>query len=114
MSQVAALLLIVFENEEKAFWAFCSLMNSSPWTQKGMFLPGFPKLMQFASLWEEILLKNLPKVYSHLSEENVIPQIYVTKWFLQNFLDRLPFRLAIRVWDCFLLKGDVIVLVWGP
>ena len=79
-----------------------------------MFLPGFPKLMQFASLWEEILLKNLPKVYSHLSEENVIPQIYVTKWFLQNFLDRLPFRLAIRVWDCFLLKGDVIVLVWGP
>ena len=99
MSQIAALLLIVFENEEKAFWALCALMNSSPWTQKGMFLPGFPKLMQFASIWEEILMRQLPKVYTHLTEQSLIPQIYVTKWFLQNFLDRLPFRLAIRIWD---------------
>jgi len=37
MSQIAALLLIVFENDEKAFWALCSLMNHAPWTQKGKF-----------------------------------------------------------------------------
>lgn len=35
MSQIAALLLIVFGEDEKAFWALCSLMNRSPWTQKG-------------------------------------------------------------------------------
>jgi len=110
MSQIAALFLIVFEHEESAFWALCSLMTEPPWTQKGMFLPGFPKLSEFVGYWEEILLRQLPKVFSHLENESLISQIYLTKWFLQNFLDRLPFRIAIRLWDCFILDGDGVIL----
>ena len=36
--------------------------------------------------------------------------IYSIKWFLQCFLDRLPFSLTLRVWDVFLLEGDCIIL----
>ena len=36
--------------------------------------------------------------------------IYSIKWFLQCFLDRIPFSLTLRVWDVFLLEGDNIIL----
>ena len=35
--------------------------------------------------------------------------IYSIKWFLQCFLDRIPFSLTLRVWDVFLLEGDSII-----
>ena len=57
-------------------------------------------------MWEKILETTMPKISRHFEEEGVIPQIYLTKWFLQNFLDRLPFHLCIRLWDLFLLEGE--------
>ena len=105
MSAIAALFMIIFNDEQAAFWALCSFMIKTPWTQKGMFLPGFPKLNHFTSMWEKILETTMPKISRHFEEEGVIPQIYLTKWFLQNFLDRLPFHLCIRLWDLFLLEG---------
>ena len=36
--------------------------------------------------------------------------IYSIKWFLQCFLDRIPFSLSLRVWDIFLLDGDQVIL----
>ena len=106
MSAIAALFMIIFNDEQAAFWALCSFMIKTPWTQKGMFLPGFPKLNHFTSMWEKILETTMPKISRHFEEEGVIPQIYLTKWFLQNFLDRLPFHLCIRLWDLFLLEGE--------
>ena len=107
MSAIAALFMIIFNDEQAAFWALCSFMIKTPWTQKGMFLPGFPKLNHFTSMWEKILETTMPKISRHFEEEGVIPQIYLTKWFLQNFLDRLPFHLCIRLWDLFLLEGEL-------
>ena len=106
MSAIAALFMIIFNDEQAAFWALCSFMIKTPWTQKGMFLPGFPKLNHFTAMWEKILEATMPKIHRHFEEEGVIPQIYLTKWFLQNFLDRLPFHLCIRLWDLFLLEGE--------
>ena len=110
MSAIAALFMIIFNDEQAAFWGMCSFMIKTPWTQKGMFLPGFPKLIHFTSMWEKILEATLPKISSHFEGEAVIPQIYLTKWFLQNFLDRLPFHLCIRLWDLFLLEGSSLFM----
>ena len=77
-------------------------------------MPGFPKLNEFIGYWEAILLRQMPKIYTHLTDQQLIPQIYLTKWFLQNFIDRLPFRIAIRLWDCFLLDGRYLVGIREP
>ncbi|KNC79929.1 hypothetical protein SARC_07689 [Sphaeroforma arctica JP610] len=34
---------------------------------------------------------------------------YASKWFLQCFLDKLPFGVVIRLWDCFLLEGYTVI-----
>ena len=47
-------------------------------------------------------------MHKHLKKLDYPPTLYATKWFLQVFLDKLPFSLALRVWDIFLLEGEEI------
>ena len=98
------------DSVELTFWCLCSLLNRPQYRHRGMFLPGFPKLAEFTKHWETIFEMALPKLSRHFEVENVFSQMYLTKWFLQTFLDRLPFHLCIRLWDVYLLEGDLVVL----
>lgn len=92
MSQITALLLI-YMNEEDAFWALVKLLSGHrhamhgrtapqhppppsppPASQPGLlllpppgfFVPGFPKLIRFQEHHDRILKKTLPKLKQHL------------------------------------------------
>uniref|UniRef100_A0A914Y0L6 Rab-GAP TBC domain-containing protein n=1 Tax=Panagrolaimus superbus TaxID=310955 RepID=A0A914Y0L6_9BILA len=108
MSQIAGLFLM-YMDEEDAFWSLHSLMTSRRSTMHGMFAPGFPKLLRFQEHYEKILIKYLPKLKKHFDNEGVVPS-YLTKWWFGCFLDRVPFPLALRVWDVFLYYGDSILI----
>ena len=88
MSQIAALLLM-YMNEEDAFWALSALLTNKRHIMHGVFLlvlavfseslflvfvlspligffiPGFPKLLRFQDHFERLLKKMLPKVKKH-------------------------------------------------
>ncbi|KAJ1369920.1 hypothetical protein KIN20_031526 [Parelaphostrongylus tenuis] len=108
MSQIAALLLMYLD-EEDTFWCIHALMVGKKHTMHGFFVPGFPKLSRFEAHFKKILKKYRPRVYKHL-EKCDIPYIYLTKWWFGCFLDRVPFSLALRLWDVYLLEGDPILL----
>uniref|UniRef100_A0A0N5D3N9 Rab-GAP TBC domain-containing protein n=1 Tax=Thelazia callipaeda TaxID=103827 RepID=A0A0N5D3N9_THECL len=108
MSQIAALFLM-YMDEEEAFWCLHSLLVDKKHSMHGFFVPGFPKLVRFQAHYEKILQKYLPRLKKHLDKTG-IPPIYVTKWWFGCFLDRVPFPLALRLWDVFLLEGDVILI----
>src|SRR4051812_1418426 len=56
-------------------------------------------------------IRNEFEKISLLLKDNVgIPPIYLTKWWFGCFLDRVPFPLALRVWDVFLYHGDSILM----
>ncbi|XP_042352349.1 USP6 N-terminal-like protein [Plectropomus leopardus] len=105
MSQIAAILLM-YLNEEDAFWALSQLLNNSKHAMHGFFIPGFPKLQRFQAHHELILSKMLPKLKKHLDKEQMTTGIYTTKWFLQCFIDRTPFTLTLRLWDIYILEGE--------
>ncbi|CDQ88861.1 unnamed protein product [Oncorhynchus mykiss] len=65
MSQITALLLI-YMNEEDAFWALVKLLSGQKHAMHGFFIPGFPKLMRFQEHHDRILKKMMPKLKSHL------------------------------------------------
>uniref|UniRef100_A0A671XSF7 Si:dkeyp-19e1.3 n=1 Tax=Sparus aurata TaxID=8175 RepID=A0A671XSF7_SPAAU len=88
MSQIAAILLM-YLNEEDAFWALSQLLTNSKHAMHGFFIPGFPKLHRFQAHHELILSKMLPKLKKHLDKEQMTTGIYTTKWFLQCFIDRI-------------------------
>ncbi|XP_070686088.1 USP6 N-terminal-like protein [Pempheris klunzingeri] len=108
MSQIAAILLM-YLNEEDAFWAMSQLLTNSKHAMHGFFIPGFPKLHRFQAHHELILSKMLPKLKKHLDKEQMTTGIYTTKWFLQCFIDRTPFTLTLRLWDIYILEGEKVL-----
>uniref|UniRef100_A0A8C4Z4K7 Si:dkeyp-19e1.3 n=1 Tax=Gadus morhua TaxID=8049 RepID=A0A8C4Z4K7_GADMO len=108
MSQVAAILLM-FLNEEEAFWALSQLLTNTKHAMHGFFIPGFPKLQRFQSHHDLILSKMLPRLKKHLDKEQMMTGIYTTKWFLQCFIDRTPFTLTLRLWDVYMLEGEKVL-----
>ncbi|XP_015240073.1 PREDICTED: USP6 N-terminal-like protein [Cyprinodon variegatus] len=105
MSQIAALLLM-YMNEEDAFWALSQLLTDERHGMHGFFVPGFPKLHRFQAHHDQILSKLLPKLKKHMDREQMSAGIYCTKWFMQCFIDRTPFTLTLRLWDIFILEGE--------
>ncbi|XP_057179789.1 USP6 N-terminal-like protein isoform X2 [Triplophysa rosa] len=108
MSQITALLLI-YMNEEDAFWALVKLLSGQKHSMHGFFVPGFPKLLRFQEHHDRILQKMLPKLKQHLDNQEVFTSLYTLKWFFQCFLDRTPFTLTLRIWDVYILEGERIL-----
>ncbi|XP_039285973.1 USP6 N-terminal-like protein [Nilaparvata lugens] len=108
MSQIAALLLMYLE-EEDAFWALSRLVSDSKYSMHGFFIHGFPKLLRYQEHHDKIMNKFLPKLKKHLDRNGVDTGIYTLKWFFQCFLDRIPFKLTLRVWDVYLLEGERVL-----
>ncbi|XP_069765057.1 USP6 N-terminal-like protein [Narcine bancroftii] len=108
MSQITALLLM-YLNEEDAFWALVRLLSGPKHSMHGFFVPGFPKLLRFQEHHDRILKKFMPKLKQHLDAQDVFTSLYTMKWFFQCFLDRTPFTLTLRLWDIYMLEGDRIL-----
>ncbi|XP_062403472.1 USP6 N-terminal-like protein [Sardina pilchardus] len=108
MSQIAAILLM-YMNEEDAFWALSQLLTNQKHAMHGFFIPGFPKLHRFQSHHEQIMSKLMPKLKKHLEREQMLTGIYTTKWFLQCFIDRTPFTLTLRLWDIYIMEGERVL-----
>ncbi|KAG8194636.1 hypothetical protein JTE90_003109 [Oedothorax gibbosus] len=108
MSQIAGLLLM-FMNDEDTFWALSVLMTDRKHGMHGFFIPGFPKLSRFQEHHDKLLSKFLPKLKKHMDKFSIHSSLYTLKWFFQCFLDRVPFTLTLRLWDAFILDGEVIL-----
>ncbi|XP_078076814.1 uncharacterized protein LOC144498875 [Mustelus asterias] len=108
MSQIAAILLM-YLNEEDAFWALSQLLTDQKHAMHGFFIPGFPKLQRFQAHHDQILSKLMPKLKKHMDKEQMSTGIYTTKWFLQCFIERTPFTLTLRLWDIYILEGERVL-----
>ncbi|KPM08566.1 RAB GTPase-activating protein-like protein 3 [Sarcoptes scabiei] len=47
--------------------------------------------------------------FSLIQKFDIDSTLYTLKWFFQCFLDRVPFSLTLRLWDVFLLDGEIIL-----
>ncbi|XP_036044119.1 USP6 N-terminal-like protein isoform X2 [Onychomys torridus] len=108
MSQITALLLM-YMNEEDAFWALVKLFSGPRHAMHGFFVQGFPKLLRFQEHHEKILNKFLSKLKQHLDSQEIYTSFYTMKWFFQCFLDRTPFMLNLRIWDIYIFEGERIL-----
>ncbi|XP_058047085.1 USP6 N-terminal-like protein isoform X4 [Ahaetulla prasina] len=108
MSHITALLLM-YMNEEDAFWALVKLLSGPKHAMHGFFIPGFPKLLRFQEHHDKIMKKFLSKLKQHFDSQEINTSFYTMKWFFQCFLDRTPFRLTLRIWDVYILEGERVL-----
>ncbi|CCH45069.1 TBC domain-containing protein C4G8.04 [Wickerhamomyces ciferrii] len=101
MNFIAANILLVFSNEEDAFWAFVGLVDN--------ILPSdFFNLVNVKNdlaLFRNIFVENLPRLSDHLTNIDVEIEPICFNWFISLFSDSLPIHIVFRIWDVMMLNG---------
>ncbi|XP_037381658.1 USP6 N-terminal-like protein isoform X3 [Talpa occidentalis] len=117
LSQIVAVLLMYLE-EEDAFWALDELMTNDAHAMHGFFSTGCPKLGRFLVHHDYTIGQTLPRLKHHMDQEQLFSQTYCAQWFLECFLHRVaphcccpqtPFPLTLRIWDAFILDGERVL-----
>lgn len=109
MSSITAVLLM-YLNEEDAFWALVALIGSEKFAMHGLLIPGLPKLLAYHDYHAAMRKRILPKLHKHLNSQHVEAPDYCTAWFVKCYLDSLPFQLVLRVWDTMLFEGEKVLV----
>ncbi|XP_045783986.1 USP6 N-terminal-like protein isoform X2 [Maniola jurtina] len=108
MSGLAGVLLM-YMDEEDAFWALVILLSDKKYAMHGLYVEGFPKLTRFLEHHDKILTKFMPKLKLHFDKYGLDAILYSLKWFFVCFVERVPFSLCLRVWDIYLLDGERVI-----
>ena len=70
-----------------------------------------PLLVALSDVFGPILKRHLPEVAPHLENECVAPIMYLTEWIMTLFLASFQFAVAVRVFDSFLVEGELSLVV---
>uniref|UniRef100_A0A1Y1KQ89 USP6 N-terminal-like protein n=1 Tax=Photinus pyralis TaxID=7054 RepID=A0A1Y1KQ89_PHOPY len=108
MSGLAGVLLM-YMDEEDAFWATHVLLTGQKYMMHGLYKEGFPKLTRFLAHHDRILHKFMPKLKKHFDKHGLDSILYSLKWFFVCFVERVPFSLCLRIWDIYLLDGERVI-----
>jgi len=61
--------------------------------------------------FERMLGNALPEVHRHFTVLQIGADIYLPDWLLTIFCKSLPLEVASRVWDSFVLEGEIFIIV---
>jgi alpha-tubulin suppressor-like RCC1 family protein len=102
LSYIAATLLL----EMDKFQAFVCFMNIilSP-----NILPFYrldeQNIKKRLDLFNEIFKINLPDLYEHFKENEVLPEHYLLEWLMTLYTRSLYIDLSLRIWDIYMIEG---------
>lgn len=88
MSGLAGVLLM-YMDEEDAFWALSELLSNKKYAMHGLYIEGFPKLTRFLAHHDKILNKFMPKLKKHFDRHGLDAILYSLKWFFVCFVERV-------------------------
>eukprot|EP00656_Telonema_subtile_P012762 TRINITY_DN16448_c0_g1_i2.p1 TRINITY_DN16448_c0_g1~~TRINITY_DN16448_c0_g1_i2.p1 ORF type:complete len:672 (+),score=217.46 TRINITY_DN16448_c0_g1_i2:225-2240(+) len=99
--------LLVFMEEEQAFWTLCCVVEH--------LLPDYFTYDMLGSIvdcavFEELVKDMCPDIAAFLGANQFYPG---PKWFIGLFLNVLPYTTVARVWDCFLCEGPTALFRVG-
>jgi len=95
-------------DEERCFWLFVAAARGPRTKLRELYLPSMVGCRRALFTHEELLRKLRPRLAAHLEQENVLPTMYATHWFVTLFSAQFPAGFAARAWDRFLAEG------WKP
>ena len=100
-----AAMLVLHLNEFEAMQSFINLIHSYH------FLPLFKgdkrEIEWRIRFFDENLSRTLPLVYSHFQALDVSSEHFLINWFITLFCPNLPLSMQSRLWDNFLLEGEI-------
>lgn len=77
-----------------------------------LFCEGLPLLKLHTFQYRTLLQRLFPDVHRHFQDQQITPELYLTRWILTIFTQPLSFSSAARVWDLIVCDGlQAVVLI---
>lgn len=97
--------ILYHANEEIAFWIFVSLIEE--FELRDIYEPLLPGLYKHCFVIEKLIESNLPELYKHFNDHNIMAEMYATDWILCLFSNIIPLPLIGDFYDLFITQGWV-------
>ena len=107
MNNIIGFLLKVTKfNEEKTFNLAILILNEI----KGYFTKDFPLLKNNLIKFNNEFIKRNPKLYKHFKNNEILDELWISKWMQTLFTISLPYEELCRIWDSLIIFGFDFVI----
>ena len=104
LNYIAALLLLVQNDEERAFWTLNAIMDHL--FPKDYFNEQLTGARVDQMVLEMLVTKQNPELKEKLQSAGFQLVVFTLPWFICLFINTLPFISVMRVWDVIMFEGD--------
>lgn len=111
MSFLGAMLLFYMEDAYTAFKCLANILNTHFFTS--LFMMDIPQILRHVRVYNVLFEMHMPKLFNKFTEFGISAEHYLLDWFMTIFGKSLPLEVSSRVWDCFLLDGEVFLYRTG-
>ena len=101
MSYLAAMILLHMADDRRAFIALATLLAKGH--LRYFYTVQHRGIGAHIAVFEAVLQRGQPSLHRHFQLIGVVPQMYVIDWWMSLFSRTLPYEIAARCWDLFLL-----------
>lgn len=102
-------ILLMYVDKIDAFSIMLKIINNKPYSMRQFYMPSMPGLKVAIYTFISLLKKFMPRLCDYLLQQNVIPTMYATQWFMTIFSNNVPIELTLRIWDVFFIEGHKIM-----
>ncbi|CAO3655034.1 unnamed protein product [Mucor hiemalis] len=104
--------LLLNMNGQETFTSLVNMISNSD-VLSALYNSDEKKIQGFFKVFNVIFAENLPKLYLHFKNLTLTPENYLPDWFMTVFASIIPLELSSRLWDIYLLHGDIILFRTG-
>ncbi|NWY01657.1 TBD2A protein, partial [Nothoprocta ornata] len=107
LNRLAAIALLVLEDEESAFWCLVHIVeNLMP---ADYYSNTLITSQVDQRVFKDFLSEKLPRLTAHFEQYRIDVSLITFNWFLVAFVDSLVSDILLRVWDAFLYEGIKVI-----
>ncbi|NXI09097.1 TBD2A protein, partial [Irena cyanogastra] len=107
LNRLAAVALLVLEDEESAFWCLVYIVeNLMP---ADYYSDTLITSQVDQRVFKDFLSEKLPRLMAHFERYRIDVSLITFNWFLVAFVDSLVSDILLRVWDAFLYEGTKVI-----
>ncbi|NXJ01007.1 TBD2A protein, partial [Psophia crepitans] len=107
LNRLAAVALLVLEDEESAFWCLVHIVeNLMP---ADYYSDTLITSQVDQRVFKDFLSEKLPRLMAHFEQYQIDVSLITFNWFLVAFVDSLVSDILLRVWDAFLYEGTKVI-----
>ncbi|NXE62886.1 TBD2A protein, partial [Calcarius ornatus] len=107
LNRLAAVALLVLEDEESAFWCLVYIVETL--MPADYYSETLITSQVDQRVFKDFLSEKLPRLMAHFEQYRIDVSLITFNWFLVAFVDSLVSDILLRVWDAFLYEGTKVI-----